>query len=52
MIGAGAGIENIIPPVPADTFVLLGAFLSVSGRADPVIVFVATWVCNVGFRGL
>lgn len=47
MIGAGAGIENIIPPVPADTFVLLGAFLSVSGRADPVIVFVATWVCNV-----
>ncbi|HSJ32152.1 MAG TPA: DedA family protein [Longimicrobiales bacterium] len=46
-IGAGAAVENIVPPVPADTFVLLGAFLAESGRADPVLVFVVTWVCNV-----
>lgn len=47
LIGAGAAVENVIPPVPADTFVLLGAFLAESGRASPWIVFLATWVCNV-----
>ena len=47
VIGAGAAVENIIPPVPADTFVLLGAFLAESGRADPLLVFLVTWVCNV-----
>jgi membrane protein DedA with SNARE-associated domain len=46
-IGAGAAVENVIPPVPADTFVLLGAFLAESGRADPLLVFLVTWVCNV-----
>lgn len=37
-----------MPPVPADTFVLLGAFLAESGRADPVLVFLFTWLANVG----
>jgi membrane protein DedA with SNARE-associated domain len=46
-IGTGAAVENIIPPVPADTFVLLGAFLAESGRADPVLVFLFTWTFNV-----
>jgi membrane protein DedA with SNARE-associated domain len=46
-IGAGAAVENVIPPVPADTFVLLGAFLAESGRADPLLVFLVTWICNV-----
>lgn len=46
-VSAGAAIENIIPPVPADTFVLLGAFLSASGRASPWGVFFATWIGNV-----
>lgn len=46
-IGAGAGVENVFPPVPADTFVLLGAFLAESGRADPLLVFLVTWICNV-----
>jgi membrane protein DedA with SNARE-associated domain len=46
-IGAGAAVENIIPPVPADTFVLLGAFLAESGRADPLLVFAFTWTFNV-----
>src|SRR5690606_35574243 len=48
VIGIGAAVENIIPPIPADTFVLLGAFLSESGRADPLVVFLVTWVMNVG----
>lgn len=47
-IAIGAAIENIIPPVPADTFVLLGAFLSASGRASTWGVFLATWLANVG----
>lgn len=46
-IGLGAAVENVVPPVPADTFVLLGAFLAASGGADPVLVFVFTWVANV-----
>lgn len=46
-IGAGAAVENIFPPIPADTFVLLGAFLAESGRANPWIVFLVTWACNV-----
>ena len=47
VIGLGAAIENVIPPIPADTFVLLGAFLAAHGRANPWMVFLATWVCNV-----
>ena len=47
-IAIGAAIENFIPPVPADTFVLLGAFLSAAGRASPWGVFLVTWLANVG----
>ncbi|HEY8484365.1 MAG TPA: DedA family protein [Longimicrobiales bacterium] len=48
LIGVGAAVENIIPPVPADTFVVLGAFLAAIGRANPWVVFLFTWVPNVG----
>jgi membrane protein DedA with SNARE-associated domain len=41
-------MENLIPPVPADTFVLVGAFLAEKGKADPLIVFAVTWLANVG----
>lgn len=47
VIGVGAALENIFPPVPADTFVLLGAFLATSGRASPWLVFLVTWLANV-----
>lgn len=47
LLGAGAAVENIFPPVPADTFVLLGAFLADRGRANVWIVFAVTWVANV-----
>jgi membrane protein DedA with SNARE-associated domain len=47
VIGAGAAMENIVPPIPADTFVLLGAFLAGSGRASPWLVFLWTWAANV-----
>lgn len=47
VIGIGSAVENIIPPVPADTFVLLGAFLAETGRANPWLVFAFTWSFNV-----
>jgi membrane protein DedA with SNARE-associated domain len=47
LLATGAAAENIIPPVPADTFVLLGAFLSETGRASPWQVFLWTWLANV-----
>jgi len=46
LLGVGSALENIIPPIPADTFVLLGAFLSASGRADAWTVFFVTWLAN------
>lgn len=48
VLGVGAAIENIVPPVPADTFVLAGSLLAARGAANPWVVFLATWVFNVG----
>jgi len=46
-LGLGAAIENIVPPIPADTFVLVGGFIAARGAADALGVFVATWLSNV-----
>ena len=51
-IGLFAAVENIFPPVPADTVVAFGAFLAGHGILDPWIVFAVTWVCNVGSAAL
>jgi membrane protein DedA with SNARE-associated domain len=48
VLGGGAALENLVPPVPADTFVLLGGFLAGRGRADPWMAWLVTWGCNVG----
>ncbi|HWO90307.1 MAG TPA: DedA family protein [Gemmatimonadales bacterium] len=43
-----AALENIVPPVPADTAVALGAFLAARGApVHPVGVFAVTLVANV-----
>src|SRR5512134_3568667 len=47
VLAAGAAVENVVPPVPADSFVLLGAFLAAGGRADPWVVLLLTWLANV-----
>jgi len=47
VLGLGAALENVVPVIPADTFVILGGFIAAQGRADPVVVFLATWGCNV-----
>jgi membrane protein DedA with SNARE-associated domain/uncharacterized tellurite resistance protein B-like protein len=41
-------VENILPPVPADLAVLLGAFLSHEGVTRPPLVFLLVWLANVG----
>ncbi len=47
-LGIGAAVENVIPAVPADTFVALGGFLSAFGPLDIRLVFAVTWSLNVG----
>ncbi|HSH46898.1 MAG TPA: DedA family protein [Longimicrobiales bacterium] len=47
VLGIGAALENIIPPIPADTFVLAGAVLAARGAADPWLVYLVTWIPNV-----
>lgn len=46
LLGSGSALENLFPPIPADTFVLLGAFLAAGGRADATTVFLVTWLAN------
>lgn len=48
LLGAGAALENVVPPVPADTFVVIGAFLTARGPLNPWAVFAVTWAANVG----
>lgn len=48
LLGAGAAVENIFPPVPSDTFVLLGGVLADRGVLLPWLVLVVAWVSNVG----
>lgn len=47
LLGLGSALENLIPPIPADTFILLGGFLAGRGALDPWLVFAITWGCNV-----
>jgi len=47
LLGAGAALENIFPPVPADTFAALGGFLAGRDVLTPWRVFVVTWSANV-----
>ncbi|HEV8263656.1 MAG TPA: DedA family protein [Gemmatimonadales bacterium] len=47
LIAALAAVENIFPPVPADTAVALGAFLAGRGVMSPWLVFALTWTANV-----
>ena len=46
LLGLGSAVENLFPPIPADTFVLLGGFLAAGGRANAWTVWVVTWLAN------
>jgi membrane protein DedA with SNARE-associated domain/uncharacterized tellurite resistance protein B-like protein len=41
-----AFLENIVPIVPADVAVALGAFLSHHGTTKPLVVFLIAWIFN------
>lgn len=43
----GAAAENLVPAVPADTFVALGGFLAGAGDLDARWVVAGTWLFNV-----
>jgi membrane protein DedA with SNARE-associated domain/uncharacterized tellurite resistance protein B-like protein len=42
-----AAVENVLPPVPSDAAVALGAFLSNHGVTTPLGVFFVTWIANL-----
>lgn len=46
-LGMGAALENVVPPVPADTFVVLGGLLATQGGPSALGVFLVTWIGNV-----
>jgi membrane protein DedA with SNARE-associated domain len=46
ILGVGAALENLFPPLPADTFVVLGSLLAAGGRASALTVFLVTWGSN------
>jgi membrane protein DedA with SNARE-associated domain len=48
LVGVAAALENLIPPVPADVVVVLGAVIAGAGSANPWVLFAAVWLGNVG----
>ena len=47
VLAMGAAVENVVPLIPADTFVLLGGFFAARGSASEGVVFLVTWTSNV-----
>jgi membrane protein DedA with SNARE-associated domain len=48
VMGTFAAIENVFPPVPADTVVAFGSWLAARGQGSALGAFLATWIGNVG----
>ena len=51
LMAAFAAVENVFPPVPADTVVALGSWLAARGEGSAFWAFFATWVGNVAGAG-
>jgi membrane protein DedA with SNARE-associated domain len=47
-----AAAENVFPPLPSDTAVAVGAFLTVGGRGTAWGVFLVVWGANVASAAL
>lgn len=53
MLALLAAAENVLPPLPADTAVAIGAFLSHRGLTTPLGVFLVVWIANsLGAAGI
>jgi membrane protein DedA with SNARE-associated domain len=46
-LGIVAALENVFPPVPADTVVAFGSFLAARGQGTALGVFLTTWAGNL-----
>lgn len=47
ILALAAALENIVPPIPADTVVLFGGFLAARSNSSIWLTFLATWTGNV-----
>jgi membrane protein DedA with SNARE-associated domain len=47
-----SALENVFPPVPADTAVALGAFLARRGEVSVVPLAILCWLANMGSASL
>jgi membrane protein DedA with SNARE-associated domain len=47
LVGAGAAVENVFPPVPSDTFVVLGGVLADRGFLEWELVLAVAWIANL-----
>ncbi len=48
VVAAGGAVENVLPALPADTFVLVGGFVAgLDADVDPLGAFAAVWAFNV-----
>ena len=48
VLGVGAAIENVIPAIPADSFIVLGGFVAGLGTVDLAAAFLVVWLANSG----
>ena len=47
LVGLGAAVENLFPPVPSDVVVVAGGILADRGMLDIRLVFVVAWASNL-----
>ena len=47
IMAAFAAVENVFPPIPADTVVALGSWLAARGQGSPLWAFLSVWVGNI-----
>lgn len=47
VLAVGSALENVVPPIPADTFVVVGGMLASRGTVDVWLTLALTWSFNV-----
>ncbi len=47
VLGVAAAVENVFPPLPADSVVAAGSFLAARDDGSALAAFLATWIGNV-----
>jgi membrane protein DedA with SNARE-associated domain len=47
LVGVGAAVENVFPPIPSDLVVLAGGILAERGFLRADIVFLVAWLSNL-----